>query len=125
MRTNDERRTPNDEPGTVSDILSSSVLGRSSYSRADLDLVGIIRGRHSVRRYHERRVPRELIEQVLEAARWAPSPHGRLPWRFAVLTRPEPKQRLAGKTRRRSSYGGANRTSASYAHRRSSCHACI
>jgi F420 biosynthesis protein FbiB-like protein len=40
-------------------------------------------------------VPRHLIEQVLDAARWAPSPHGRMPWRFAVLTRPEAKARLA------------------------------
>ena len=40
-------------------------------------------------------MPRELIEQVLEAARWAPSPHGRQPWRFAVLTRAELRSRLA------------------------------
>ena len=64
-------------------------------NRTTLSLMEIIRGRHSVRRYHDRPVPRELIEQVLEAARWAPSPHGRQPWRFAVLTQPEPKQRLA------------------------------
>jgi len=86
--TNDERRTP-------SDLLSSSVLGPSSTSRANLDLASIIKGRRSVRRYQPQPVPRELIEQVLEAARWAPSPHGRQPWRFVVLTRPEPKQRLA------------------------------
>ena len=48
-----------------------------------------------MRRYHDRSVPRELIEQVLEAARWAPSPHGRQPWRFAVLTRPELRAHLA------------------------------
>jgi F420 biosynthesis protein FbiB-like protein len=36
-----------------------------------------------------------LIEQILEAARWAPSPHGRQPWRFVVLTRSEPKIQLA------------------------------
>jgi coenzyme F420-0:L-glutamate ligase/coenzyme F420-1:gamma-L-glutamate ligase len=64
-------------------------------SRSYLTIAEIIKGRHSVRRYHDQPVPRELIEQVLEAARWAPSPHGRLPWRFAVLTRAEPKQRLA------------------------------
>jgi F420 biosynthesis protein FbiB-like protein len=40
-------------------------------------------------------VARELIEQILEAARWAPSPHGRQPWRFVVLTRQEPKMLLA------------------------------
>jgi F420 biosynthesis protein FbiB-like protein len=65
------------------------------FSRYDLDLASIIKGRRSVRRYHDRPVARELIERVLEAARWAPSPHGRQPWRFVVLTRPEPKQRLA------------------------------
>ena len=40
-------------------------------------------------------VPHDLIMQVLDAARWAPSPHGRMPWRFAVLTQPASKQRLA------------------------------
>jgi len=63
--------------------------------RAGLGLADIIRGRRSVRQYQDRPVPRELLEQVLEAARWAPSPHGRQPWRFAVLTQPAPKQRLA------------------------------
>ena len=38
----------------------------------------------------------DLIERVLEAARWAPSPHGRQPWRFAVLRSEETKERLAG-----------------------------
>jgi len=64
-------------------------------TRTDLSLEAIIRGRRTVRRYTERPVARELIEQILEAARWAPSPHGRMPWRFAVLTRAEPKLRLA------------------------------
>jgi PPOX class probable F420-dependent enzyme len=54
-----------------------------------------IHGRRSVRRYLEKGVPEDLVERVLEAARWAPSPHGRQPWRFAVLTRQETKERLA------------------------------
>ena len=52
-------------------------------------------GRRSVRRYLNKGVPDEAVERVLEAARWAPSPHGRQPWRFAVLTREESKARLA------------------------------
>ena len=64
-------------------------------SRAELDLSEIIRGRRSVRKYLDQPVPRELLDQVLEAARWAPSPHGRQPWRFVVLTRAERKLRLA------------------------------
>ena len=54
-----------------------------------------IRGRRSVRRYLPREVPDEAVERVLEAARWAPSPHGRQPWRFAVVRKVETKARLA------------------------------
>jgi F420 biosynthesis protein FbiB-like protein len=59
------------------------------------DLITLVRGRRSVRKYVERPVERELLLQMIEAACWAPSPHGRQPWRFAVLTQPEPKARLA------------------------------
>jgi F420 biosynthesis protein FbiB-like protein len=58
-------------------------------------LGAVIRGRRSIRTYEQRAVPREYIAQMLDAACWAPSPHGRQPWRFAVLTRPETRQRLA------------------------------
>lgn len=63
-------------------------------SRTD-NLATLLRGRRSVRKYQDRPVTRELIEQVLEAARWAPSPHGRQPWRFVVITRQEIKEQLA------------------------------
>lgn len=59
------------------------------------DLATLMRRRRSVRQYQDRPVERALIEQILEAARWAPSPHGRQPWRFVVLTRHEIKERLA------------------------------
>jgi coenzyme F420-0:L-glutamate ligase/coenzyme F420-1:gamma-L-glutamate ligase len=58
-------------------------------------ILDTIHGRRSVRRYLSKEVPEEIVEQVLEAARWAPSPHGRQPWRFAVLRRGETKGRLA------------------------------
>jgi len=54
----------------------------------------LLQGRRSVRQYQTRPVARELVEQVLEAARWAPSPHGRQPWRFVVITRQEVKAQL-------------------------------
>ncbi len=59
------------------------------------DFLALARGRRSVRAYDGRPVPREALEELLEAARWAPSPHGRQPWRFVVLTRAEPKRLLA------------------------------
>ena len=55
-----------------------------------------VRGRRSVRRYLPKKVPESAVDRVLEAARWAPSPHGRQPWRFAVLTEQASKERLAG-----------------------------
>ena len=58
------------------------------------DLASLLQGRRSVRQYQTRPVARELVEQVLEAARWAPSPHGRQPWRFVVITRQEVKAQL-------------------------------
>lgn len=58
------------------------------------DLATLVRSRRSVRQYVARPVEDALIEQVLEAARWAPSPHGRQPWRFVVLSQTETKQRL-------------------------------
>ena len=68
---------------------------RQTPARTPADLAVLLRGRRSVRVYQDRPVPREFIEQMLEAARWAPSPHGRQPWRFVVLTRLELKTRLA------------------------------
>lgn len=59
------------------------------------DLITLIRGRRSVRKYQDRPVEHECLLQMIEAAYWAPSPHGRQPWRFAILTQPEPKARLA------------------------------
>lgn len=69
-------------------------MNHTSESRAN-DLAELMRSRRSVRRYQSSPVPRELLLQMLEAARWAPSPHGRQPWRFVILTRQEVKARLA------------------------------
>ena len=60
----------------------------------DAPLLGTILGRRSIRRYLPNEVPAELVDEVLEAARWAPSPHGKQPWRFAVIRREETKLRL-------------------------------
>jgi coenzyme F420-0:L-glutamate ligase / coenzyme F420-1:gamma-L-glutamate ligase len=59
------------------------------------NLATLLQSRRSVRIYQDRPVSRELIEQVIESARWAPSPHGRQPWRFVVLTTHKLKLQLA------------------------------
>ena len=45
-----------------------------------------IRQRHSVRQYLDKPVPQELIRQILELARHAPSGANTQPWQVAVLT---------------------------------------
>jgi F420 biosynthesis protein FbiB-like protein len=55
----------------------------------------IITGRRSVRAFRPDPLSRAQIEAVLEAARWAPSPHGRQPWRFVVVESAEAKAHLA------------------------------
>jgi PPOX class probable F420-dependent enzyme len=59
------------------------------------DFLPLARGRQSVRAFQDRSVPRAELEEMIEAARWAPSPHGAQPWRFVVLTRSEAKRALA------------------------------
>ena len=81
-------------------VISIRPVRAASWGRLDAPvcaqpLMGALLGRRSVRRYLEKEVPEEAVERVLEAARWAPSPHGRQPWRFAVVTRDETKERLA------------------------------
>lgn len=59
------------------------------------DLDAVIRGRRSVRALLPEPVPRTVLENAIAAAGWAPSPHGRQPWRFAVVESAERKMRLA------------------------------
>ncbi len=55
-----------------------------------------LKERRSIRRYVEKPVPVELIDRVLESARWAPSAHNAQPWRFFVILKQEIKEKLAG-----------------------------
>jgi nitroreductase len=46
-----------------------------------------IRSRRSVRRYKNTPVPKELVQELLEAANLAPSATNRQPWEFVVVNR--------------------------------------
>ena len=54
-------------------------------SRAGL-LKEIIAGRRSIRHFSDRPVPADLIRQVIEAGRMAPSPTNTQPWYFLVIS---------------------------------------
>jgi len=59
------------------------------------ELQVLLRSRRSVRRFRPDPIDPALIRGLLEAARWAPSPHNRQPWRFVVLQEADSRQRLA------------------------------
>jgi len=53
--------------------------------RASL-LLNLIRSRRSIRRFRSNSIPREYLDMILEAARWAPSAGNRQPWRFIIVS---------------------------------------
>lgn len=59
------------------------------------DLHQAILARRSIRQYTAQPVSREMIDQLLSAAMWAPSAHNRQMWRWAVVLAPEAKAQLA------------------------------
>ncbi len=59
-----------------------------------LSLSEAINQRRSVRKFKPDPVPDEIIDQMLEAARLAPSATNRQPWRFQVVRDPALKQTL-------------------------------
>ncbi len=51
-----------------------------------MELIDAIKGRRSIRRFRDRRVPMEMVREVLDAANYAPSAKRGEQWRFTVLT---------------------------------------
>ena len=65
------------------------------YPARPTDLFDVISGRSSVRSFRTDSIDRTLVVRAIEAAGWAPSPHGTQPWRFVLLERKEDRHSLA------------------------------
>ena len=48
-------------------------------------VMSLIKTRRNIRDFTDQRVPREMIDQIVEAASWAPNHRHTEPWRFIVL----------------------------------------
>ncbi len=59
------------------------------------DILNLMKNRRSIRKYSARKVSRKILNEILEAARWAPSAHNSQPWRFTILNKTEEKKVLA------------------------------
>lgn len=53
----------------------------------------LIKARKSIRGYQQKQVPREVIEDILEVAKWSPSSMNTQPWHVHVVTG-EPLERI-------------------------------
>lgn len=71
-----------------------------------MDVIDAMRGRISVRAYLDKPVSRQTLEQVLEAARWAPSGTNTQPWRV-VAASGAVRQRIADALVAQVAAGGA------------------
>lgn len=59
-----------------------------------MEFMEVIRKRRSIRRYKPDPVPDRILNEILEAARLAPSGGHRQPWHFIVVKDPRTKEKL-------------------------------
>jgi nitroreductase len=60
-----------------------------------MTVLDVIRKRYSCRAYQDKPIEREKLEQILEAARLAPSAKNLQDWRFVVVTDKQTKRKIA------------------------------
>jgi nitroreductase len=60
-----------------------------------MDVLNAIKGRRSIRAFQRKTVPEEIVEKLIDAARWAPSAGNIQPWEFIIVQKQEIKRRLA------------------------------
>jgi len=60
-----------------------------------MDVVKLIKTRRSIRKFKPAKVSREILNAILDLARWAPSAHNAQPWRVVIVDDDAVKVRLA------------------------------
>lgn len=73
-----------------------------------MEIAKLIKSRRSVRDFTGQIVSDDLIDQVLEAGRWAPSGLNNQPWRFVVIKKGEAMTRVAACTKYQSTAEAAS-----------------
>ncbi|BDH79551.1 MAG TPA: nitroreductase family protein [Methanothermobacter sp.] len=67
-----------------------------------MSLLDVIKGRRSIRRFKKRDIPREYLEKIMEAARWAPSAGNLQSRKFLIVKNPQLKNEIANAAYRQS-----------------------
>lgn len=67
-----------------------------------------IKKRKSVRRYLDKKIPEDILKEIMEAARLAPSASNRQPWKLVVVQDKKLRQQLMQASRNQSFVGEAS-----------------
>ena len=73
-----------------------------------MKLLDVIRSRRSIRKYRKEPVTDLLINEILEAGRWAPSGLNNQPWRFVVIKDKSFKEKISSMTNYSSIVAGSD-----------------
>jgi len=65
-----------------------------------MDLFTAIRERRSCRSFLDDPIDEAVLEKIIEAGTWAPSPMNAQPWEFIVVTSPEGKEKIYAEAER-------------------------
>jgi len=57
-------------------------------------LLELVKKRRSIRRFKSDPIPEDVIEKIMEVARWAPSGFNTQPWEIVVLTEEEHRKKI-------------------------------
>jgi len=60
-----------------------------------MDIIEAIKSRRSIREYKDKPIPKDVLEKIVDAARFAPTARNVQPWEFIVVTRPETLKKMA------------------------------
>src|SRR5436305_10558371 len=66
--------------------MAATIEDQTTEARPLLDTLTAIRTRRAVKQYADEPIPKEWVEELLDAAHWAPNHHLTHPWRFHVFT---------------------------------------
>jgi nitroreductase len=63
-----------------------------------MDTIEALKTRRCIRMYTEQKVPREILEDIIDCGRLAATARNEQPWEFVVVTDPERRRGIAQKT---------------------------
>jgi len=64
-----------------------------------LNVIEVMKTRRSIRKFTKQEIPKDILLDILDCARLAPSGHNKQPWHFVVITDQAMKERLSEITR--------------------------